>query len=147
MKVLLVSSSGGHWVQMCRLEPAFQGCDLVYASTERSYHQHHPDSPFHYIPDASRWNKVRLLWQAFVVLITLLKVRPDVIITTGASVGLFALFIGRKLGAKTIWVDSIANCDTLSLSGLKAKNYADLYLTQWQHLASEDGPGFAGSVI
>jgi hypothetical protein len=80
-------------------------------------------------------------------LITLLKVRPDVIITTGASVGLFALFLGGKLGAKTIWVDSIANCDTLSLSGIKAKKYADLYLTQWEHLADDDGPSFAGSVI
>lgn len=147
MKVLLISSSGGHWVQMCRLKPAFSGCELLYASTEKSYHQHHPGDPFYFIPDASRWNKFKLLWQALTVAYVLLKAKPDVIVSTGASVGLFALFIGKKLGARTIWIDSIANSDELSLSGRKAEKYADLYLTQWEHLAKSGGPEFSGSVI
>jgi len=147
MKVLLISSSGGHWVQMCRLKPAFSGCKLLYASTEKSYHQHNPDDPFYFIPDASRWNKFKLLWQALTVAYVLLKAKPDVIVSTGASVGLFALFIGKKLRARTIWIDSIANSDELSLSGRKAKKYADLYLTQWEHLAEPGGPEFSGSVI
>ncbi len=147
MKVLLISSSGGHWVQMCRLKPAFAGCELVYASTEKSYHEHNPDAPFYYITDASRWNKFKLLWQALSVAFLLLKIKPDVIVSTGASIGLFALFLGNKLNVKTIWLDSIANSDELSLSGRKAQKYADLYLTQWEHLAKEGGPEFAGSVI
>lgn len=147
MKVLLISSSGGHWVQMCRLKSSFQDCELHFASTEESYHEHHPGEPFYYIPDASRWNKLKLLWQAFVVLKTLLKVKPDVVVSTGASVGLFAIVLGKKLGYRTIWVDSIANSEQLSLSGQKVKPYADLYLTQWEHLACSDGPEYAGSVI
>jgi len=147
MKVLLISSSGGHWIQMSRVKDAFKDDQVFYASTEKSYHQHNPNEEFFYIPDASRWNKFKLIWQALSVLWLLLKLRPDVILTTGASVGLFALFLGKKLGARTIWLDSIANSEELSLSGQKAKKYADLYLTQWEHLATDDGPEYAGSVI
>ncbi|WP_419810571.1 UDP-N-acetylglucosamine--LPS N-acetylglucosamine transferase [Bacterioplanoides sp.] len=147
MKILLVSSSGGHWVQMCRVKDAFQGEDIYFASTENSYGQHNPESPFFYLPDASRWNKLKLIWQAFSVLVLLIRLKPDIILTTGASVGVFALILGKKLGARTIWLDSIANSEELSLSGQKVRKYADLYLTQWQHLATNNGPEYAGSVI
>ena len=33
-KVLVASSAGGHWVQMRRLLPAFEGCELVFAGIE-----------------------------------------------------------------------------------------------------------------
>jgi Oligosaccharide biosynthesis protein Alg14 like len=54
---------------------------------------------------------------------------------------------GRFLGARTIWVDSIANIDVLSMSGQKAGRYADLWLTQWPELASPNGPEYRGSVL
>jgi hypothetical protein len=78
----------------------------------------------------------------------ILRERPDVIISTGAAPGYFALWIGRRLlGARTIWIDSIANVDRLSLAGAKAGRVADLWLTQWPHLAKPGGPAFAGAVL
>ncbi|MBN1256111.1 MAG: UDP-N-acetylglucosamine--LPS N-acetylglucosamine transferase, partial [Planctomycetes bacterium] len=53
----------------------------------------------------------------------------------------------KLIGAKTIWVDSIANGGELSLSGKLAEKYADLWLTQWEHLTTEKGPYCFGSVI
>ena len=60
---------------------------------------------------------------------------------------LTALRLGRLLGARTIWLDSIANVDELSLSGLKARRHADLWLTQWPHLARPEGPFYMGAVM
>jgi hypothetical protein len=74
-------------------------------------------------------------------------VRPDVVISTGAAPGYFAILFGKKLGAKTIWLDSIANVDELSMSGRAVGKYADLWLTQWEHLATEGGPDFIGAVL
>ena len=51
------------------------------------------------------------------------------------------------MGIKTIWIDSLANAETMSLSGLKVKPYADLWLTQWEHLATPKGPYFYGAVL
>ncbi len=73
--------------------------------------------------------------------------RPDIVVSTGAAPGYFALRFGKILGARTIWVDSLANVDTLSRAGQMAGKFADLWLTQWPDLASTEGPEYAGQVI
>ena len=42
--------------------------------------------------------------------------------------------LARLVGARTVWVDSIANAEELSLSGQKASRIATLTLTQWPEL-------------
>ena len=76
-----------------------------------------------------------------------LKERPNIVISTGAAPRYFALRLGKIFKAKTIWIDSIANVEKLSLSGLKVGPYADLWLTQWPHLARENGPFYRGAVL
>lgn len=104
------------------------------------------------VTDANRWQKFRLLRQVLEILFLVLRLRPDVVISTGAAPGFFAIKLGKLLGAKTIWIDSIANAEELSLSGQKVRSSADLWITQWEHLASSDEdknekPRFFGSVI
>ena len=133
---------------MNRLLPAFVSDDLHFASTEASYQQVNPSHPFTHIPEASRNSSYfAILKQALCVFKLVASIRPDVIVSTGASVGFFALLFGKKLGAKTIWVDSIANVDSISMSGEKAKKHADLFITQWQHLAQGERPAWYGAVI
>jgi len=144
---MLVSSSGGHWVQLNRLLPAFENCEKIFVTTEPKYRSIVRDSRFLLVPDASRWNKFRVLWLSIIMLKHVLTIRPDVVISTGAAPGFIAVFLGKKIGAKTIWLDSIANVDELSMSGRLVGKYADLWLTQWEHLASPEGPKYAGAVL
>lgn len=154
--VLAIASKGGHWVQLLRLRPAWDGCVVSYVSTDGGYQgevlrdaqeRAQPEPAFYSVPDANRWSKLALLRQFFAVIRILLAVRPDVIVTTGASPGFFAIFLGRFIGARTIWIDSIANADELSLSGQKAGRFASLWLTQWEHLAKPNGPFHQGGVL
>ena len=74
------------------------------------------------------------------------------VITTGASVGFFAILVGKLFRAKTIWVDSIANSESVSLSAQKAARHTDLFLTQWPHLAENNDvtkkqPHYLGKVL
>src|SRR5690606_24908076 len=158
-KVLAISSAGGHWVQLQRLRPARDGCEAVYVTTKEGYRDAMIEDAkkrgqrvprFYRVVDANRWQIFRLLRQLLGIVYVLLRERPDVIISAGAAAGFFALRLGKLLGARTIWVDSIANAGTLSLSGQKAGSCADLWLTQWEHLAATDGargPAFKGSVV
>ncbi len=146
-KILMVASAGGHWVQLNRLRSAVEGQRLIYVATNPELAVQNKDYPFFSVPDASRWDKVRVLLLACKMLWVLLKVRPDVVVSTGALPGFFALFIGKKIGARTVWLDSIANSDKLSMSGRKVGKYADLWLTQWEHLAHPEGPHYFGSVL
>jgi len=68
-------------------------------------------------------------------------------VTTGAAPGYLAIRLGRLMGAKTIWVDSVANAEELSMSGRLAGRHAGLWLTQWAHLAGRPGPEYRGSVL
>lgn len=147
-RILLISSCGGHWVQMNRLLPAFDDNDVYFASTEREYAQMVPAGRFTYVQDASlKSNPLLVVWLALSVLSILIKIRPDVVVSTGAAPGFFALMFAKLFRKKTIWVDSIANVEQLSVSGRKVAPFADLHITQWEHLARENGPEFYGSVV
>ncbi|MFG0257233.1 MAG: UDP-N-acetylglucosamine--LPS N-acetylglucosamine transferase [Phycisphaerales bacterium JB043] len=144
---MAISSGGGHWVQLLRLRPAFGGCQVTYVSVLDAYRSDVPGERFRRVPDATRWNKLRLIWLVLTLFWLIVRIRPNVIITTGAAPGYLAIRIGKLIGARTIWIDSIANVERLSLSGSKIGRHADLWLTQWEHLASDGGPRFAGSVL
>ncbi|TPE60155.1 UDP-N-acetylglucosamine--LPS N-acetylglucosamine transferase [Sandaracinobacter neustonicus] len=155
-RVLAISSTGGHWVQLNRLMPAFEGCEVHWACTSADHEARlnaaakrlgQPVASYTAITDANRWTKAKLVKQMLEVVALLLKLRPDVIVTTGASVGYFAIRVGRLTGARTCWIDSIANGDELSLSGEKAGPHADLFLTQWPEVAKPGGPLYRGAVL
>jgi hypothetical protein len=142
-----LSSSGGHWVQLLRLRPAFEGCDVTFATVREGYRSTVPGAKFAVVPDGNRWNKTGLVRSFLAIFWLVLRLRPDVVVTTGAAPGYFALRAARLLRIRTVWIDSIANAEVLSLSGQQAGAHADLWLTQWEHLARPDGPSYHGSVL
>jgi UDP-N-acetylglucosamine:LPS N-acetylglucosamine transferase len=146
-RILAVSSGGGHWVELIRLSPAFEGCEVVFATVDNAYRCDAGTARFYTIRDVTRWNKVRWI-QTFVKLAyIILRERPHVVLSTGALPGYFSLRLAKWFGARTIWVDSIANVEELSMSGKKIGNYADLWLTQWPQLARPGGPLYRGAVL
>lgn len=145
-KVLAVASGGGHWVQLLRLRPAYAHHNVTFVSTNAAYAKD-VDGPLLVVTDANMTEKLRLLRMFAEMFVHLVRVRPDIVITTGAAPGFAALTLGRLLGAKTIWVDSIANSEELSSSGRNAGRFAHTWLTQWEHLAKPEGPHFWGAVL
>jgi len=146
-KILAVASAGGHWIQLLRLRPAFDGHEVVYASTNESNYIDVEKNEFYSIKEAHRkafWNFFLMFFQIFFIL---KKIRPSIIITTGSAPALMVLIVGRLFSTKNVWIDSIANVERLSTSGKFARRFADLYLTQWEELAKPDGPEFKGSIL
>ena len=146
-KLLAVASGGGHWVQLMRLKPVFAGFDCAFATTLKGYREEVSDARFYAVVDGNRWSKWRLMISAVQVCWVVLKERPHVVISTGAAPGLLAIGLGKLMGSRTVWVDSIANAEKLSMSGRIAVKHASLCLTQWPHLAKPDGPTFLGAVL
>ncbi len=134
-KILAVASGGGHWIQLLRTRKAFKEADVVFVSTFNSYTFQESGYRYRSVPDANRWNKLKLIKMAFILKNIVDEEKPDFIISTGAAPGLAAIFWGKLKGIKTIWIDSIANVERLSLSGRLIKPIADLHITQWPHLA------------
>lgn len=147
-RVMVIASGGGHWTQMLRLRPAFEGLDVFYVGVKPMYAADVAPAPFYAIQDVSRLYKkwaigrtvMQLLW-------ILLRERPCAVLTTGSLPGLIALRLAKLLRARVMWIDSIANVEELSLSGRHAGKVADRWLTQWEHLSTDEGPRYEGSVL
>jgi len=146
-KILAVSSPGGHWIQLNRLFPVFSKHETVFVTTNPNYRPGISLAKFYSVIEATRKEKLNLIIQLVEIFYILLRERPDVVISTGASCGFFGLFFGKLLGARTIWIDSIANTQILSLSGRLVAKFADLWLTQWPELSTPKGPEYKGRII
>ncbi|MEE9330714.1 MAG: hypothetical protein V3U89_00655 [Methylophilaceae bacterium] len=145
-RILAVASAGGHWVQLLRLRPAFEAFNVEYIST-LDYDESELNGKLHIVTDANISEKMKAIIMFFQVFWVLIKARPNFIITTGALPGLATILLGKLFFIKTIWVDSIANSEQLSLSGKAAKYFATVRLTQWPGLSHTDGPAYWGNVL
>lgn len=146
-RVLAIASGGGHWQQLMRLRPAFENQRAIFVTTDEAYAVDVPGSDLFVVTDANRDHPMKLIRSAWEVFSRVVRLRPDVVISTGAAPGLFGIIFGRLVGARTIWVDSIANAEALSLSGRIALKASHVALTQWPHLAETRGPRYHGSIL
>jgi hypothetical protein len=129
------------------LRPAFEAHEVLFATTLEGLPQISQISPSVIIPDCNR-NAVWLLPKAVVIIAyQIIRFRPHAIITTGALPGLIALAIGRAFGVQTVWIDSLANADEMSMSGKIARHFASLRISQWEHVANAEGCQYMGAII
>ncbi|WP_439544809.1 UDP-N-acetylglucosamine--LPS N-acetylglucosamine transferase [Sandarakinorhabdus sp.] len=134
-RVLAIASGGGHFVQLMRLAPAWAGHRVSIATVDPDTRVLAGDAPFFTFRDVSRADWWRIPIATLDIARILMKVRPQVIITTGALPGLIAAALARPFGVRSLWVDSIANSEVLSGSGGQAGRVCNQVITQWPHLA------------
>ena len=96
--------------------------------------------------DSNKNEKLRTIYSFIQMISVFVRFWPDIVITTGAAPGLLGLVLGKLFFKKTIWIDSVANAEELSLSGKISRKFADIVLTQWEQLA-DDKVQYKGSVF
>lgn len=146
-KLLALASGGGHWVQLQRLRPAFEGFETAYVSMFDSYAEQVEGSRYYVVPDASRFEVKSFLPVFAKAIAILLKERPKAIVTTGSAPMLVFILLGRLIGARTLWIDSIANSERMSTSGRMAKKLAHRVVSQWPNVAADEGVPCWGAVV
>ena len=105
-KVLVATSAGGHWVQMRRLLPAFEGCDLVFAGVAERLDADLGPAPYARLRNVSRSDPLGFFVVAWQLARLVRRERPEVVVTTGAAPGLMALVVGKLLaGSRTVWIE------------------------------------------
>jgi hypothetical protein len=145
--ILAISSSGGHWEQLMMLKDSFVGHDVIYANSLKGLAARDGIDNAYCIDDCNRDTPLAVIKTSYQIFGIIKRHRPDVIISTGAAPGIIAIAIGRLFRAKTIWIDSVANAEKMSMSGEMAGYLAHLQLTQWKHLERKNGPKFVGAVL
>lgn len=137
-KVCYAASAGGHLVQLLRITRHLQGYDSFFVSTDEVVREKLSSKGAAFI--IGQCNRLHP-FKTFMVMLHCFKIvisqRPDFVVSTGAAPAFLICFAAKIFGAKIIWVDSIANVNRLSLSGRMVRPFADLMLTQWEHLAEK----------
>ncbi len=139
MKLCLVASSGGHLMELFSLRDAWQDCDervwVTFPTQDALSLLENEEVRWAYYPtNRNLWNLVRNIgfaWQF------LRQYKPDVIISTGAGVGVPFIWIGAILNIQTIFIESITFTNQRSLSGKLVYSIVDRYLVQWPELAEK----------
>ena len=146
-RVLAVASQGGHWEQMMLLRTMLDTHATRFATTEPDLLAKAGIADGIILPECNLNEPVKSLRCLIRAVILVVRLRPAVVISTGAAPGFFCLLAGRLTGARTIWIDSVANVERLSKSGVLARWVATEWLTQWEHVARPNGPHYAGGVL
>jgi len=146
-KILAVASAGGHWAQLMLLSDAFKHCQVHYITTHLNQAEFDNPSTLSKVTDADLSSKLKLIPLAMQILVIVLRQRPEVVVSTGAAPGFFAVLFAKLIGSHTIWVDSMANFSELSVSGKYASKFCDLCLTQWPELSDGDRVKHVGSLL
>lgn len=146
-RIVAIASAGGHFNQLMLLRPGYAHHDVTYLTTLPGLAAQFGALPAHQIPDCNADTPVRALGAGLAIFWRILRLRPHVVISTGALPGVMALAAGRVLGAHTIWVDSVANAEELSASGRLARRFVHLTLSQWPEVAEAAGVAHEGSIL
>lgn len=150
IKVLLVSSSGGHLVQLSRIYEKLSAYDFVLMTTaeKKQVPSALKELPYTQLPEANQKTPLKVIGLGTLLYKEIIKIKPDVVISTGAAPGAISLLIAKlRVGSSCIWVDSLANTQQLSLSGRLVKRFCDLWLSQWEDVAEKTGATYMGKVI
>jgi len=121
--------------------------DTRYATTDEAAARQRGINDAIALPDCNKDRPFAAIWCAFKAVYVVSKARPDVVISTGAAPGFMCILAGRLTGAKTLWIDSVANGEQLSMCGRLSVKFAHECLTQWEHLKGENRPRYEGAVL
>lgn len=137
-KVCLVSSCGGHFMELMQLLPAVKDKNF-YIVTEKNIASKSIVEKYkhYYLVQQERKSLSFLFKFAYNIIVSLfflLKENPDIIITTGAGASYPTCKFGKMLGKKVIYVESFAKLDSKSVTGEMVYPIADYFFVQWEDM-------------
>jgi UDP-N-acetylglucosamine:LPS N-acetylglucosamine transferase len=135
LRLLLVSSTGGHLLQLVALREAWDGFEPVWVTFdapdsrallagEEVVHAHSPTNR----------NVPNLLRNLGLALRVVRRVRPAAIVTTGAGVAVPFAWVGRLFGARVVYVESLTRIDSPSLTYRLIRPVVSRTYVQWPEL-------------
>lgn len=149
LDVLLACSAGGHLLQLLALAEAWDGLERIWVTDDapdaRSLLAREPVVYAYGPPNRSARNVSRNILLA---LRTCRRLRPRVILTTGAGTAVPFAWAGRLFGARVVYVESLSRIDRPSVSCRLIAPAADRVYVQWPELAQTlRGARYAGTVL
>ena len=75
-----------------------------------------------------------MLLNFFISLTIFIKIRPDIVVTTGTHTAVLMCYIAKLFGKKVIWIETFANRNSKTLAGRLVYPIADTFVVQWEEM-------------
>lgn len=133
MKVCIVSSCGGHLIEVRRLRGAYAGYEHFYVINDRVLLADDMKGGTYFITHAERdWRVLKNFWEAARIL---WRERPDVILSTGAGPVVPFAIVGRLFfGTQVVFIETITRVSRPSATGRLMYRIAHRFYYQWPEL-------------
>ncbi len=133
-KLCLVSSSGGHWEQLQKLQPlidkysGFMVTEKTPFPEKAKYFMIQTDLKDKWMLPKMAINSVRAIWIWTVE-------KPDFVITTGTMVAYPFYLLAVLFKKKFVFIETFGRADMPTVAGKMMEKHSDLFVVQWESQA------------
>lgn len=135
--IIGISSGGGHLSELQNAIPESIKHDIIYITCQNGHTKESLKEEKHFFVIDPHISKFKYIINTFQSIILFFKLRPSIIISTGAGIAIPFMLIGHFLGVKIIFIESGASISTLSRTGKFMYKYADLFIVHYANLLKE----------
>ena len=138
-KVLFISSTGGHLNELLQLKSLFYNYDyLLVTEKDKSTISLKDKYNVKYLVYGTRKNLFsyffKFIFNFIKSFIIFIKFKPDVVITTGAHTCVPMLFIAKFFKKKSIYIETMANRKTKTMTGKIVEKWVTYFVVQWEDM-------------
>lgn len=131
-KLCLVSSSGGHWEQLQKLQPLIDKYD-GFMVTERTIFEAKNARYLMLQTDLKdRLMVFKMLVNSVRALRIWLKEKPDFVITTGTIVAYPFYLLAILCRKKFVFIETFGRANMPTVAGRMMEKHSDLFIVQWE---------------
>ena len=130
-KLCLVSSSGGHWEQLLKLQPLIEKYDGFLVTEKTQY----PASAKYLMIQTDLKDKLMLFKMVVNGLRSIkiwIKERPDFVITTGTMIAYPFYLLAVIFHKKFVFIETFGRANMATVAGKLMEKHSDLFIVQWE---------------
>lgn len=131
VKICLVSSSGGHWEQLRKLQPLIDKYSGFYVTEKTPFIK---GDPYLMIQTdlKDKLMPFKMLVNAIRAIFIWIKERPDIVITTGTMVAYPFYLLSILLSKKFVFIETFGRSNEPTIAGKLMEKHSDLFFVQWE---------------
>lgn len=129
-KLCFVSSSGGHWEQLQKLEPLAEKYDGFFVTEKTKF-----EAPLgrYFMIQTDLKDKLmifKMIWNTIYSVFIWAKERPDFVITTGTMVAYPFYILTVIFKKKFVFIETFGRANMPTVAGKKMEKHTDLFIVQ-----------------
>lgn len=135
MKICFVGSSGGHLFHLYLLKRFWQDKERFWVTFEKEDALSLLEGErFYFCYGPSNRSLKALLINTWRAVKILRKEKPDLIVSSGAAPAVPFFWLGKLMGAKTVYIEVFDRVDAPTVSGRMCYPVSDAFIVQWEEM-------------